>query len=373
MGLSKLFYKDTHIALLKRGEQFVLSLRYADKPASLGDILDRWPELGQLGRYFANKQPCEADIGIHQLEDARQLMSDMEATYGRKRKLVFYVQPEVRRIHVQNVQPEGFCLTYLWKDRALHRVNTEGAVELPGGWYRLGDIYWQYPALNRLDRQRIRRVSIEKQEFLEFLQRDLPAYTAAGVRCACGLAYSATPALMLTIQEAGTDRVQIRGKWNVPPERIDADFDLDGYVIEGRTLRPGIRPGMLAGCLPFDQGRRLLLHPWLGTRKLDTLGMLLRTALREPFGICGIRPLGGGLGLEVQPGPEAGGFPGELTRLLSSVDEADISLESMSLTIDRYDFCVPRELLEKAYRQNWPDISGLRTALAEGVGLSFRE
>lgn len=252
MGISRLFYKDTHLALMKRGEQFVLTLSYADQPATRDEILWRWPEVEVIEPYFQGEDASEADIPFNKLGDLLNTLTDLEAKCARIKKLVFYIQPEVRRVRIQNAPPPEFCLTYKWADGKLSRSYPASVVELPGGWYRLGDVYWRFPTLSAIDQERIRRTTIEKHELLEFLQRDLSAYAGAGVRYACGLHFDTIQALELVIESIESGQVQIRMKWNAPPEHIDRDFDLAGYVIAGRTLRPGIRPDVLASHLKFD-------------------------------------------------------------------------------------------------------------------------
>lgn len=252
MGISRLFYKDTHLALLRRGEQFVLTLSYADQPATRDEILWRWPEVELVAPYFQGEDASEADIPIGKLPGLLNTLADVESKCARIKKLIFYIQPEVKRVRVQSAPPPEFCLTYKWADGNLSRSYPEGVVELPDGWYRLGDVYWCFPTLSAIDQQRIRRKTIEKHELLEFLQRDLSAYAGAGVRYTCDLHFDTIPALELVIESIENNEVVIRRKWNAPPEHIDGDFALEGYVVAGRTLRPGIRPQVLASHLTFD-------------------------------------------------------------------------------------------------------------------------
>ena len=296
MGISRLFYKDTHVTLMRCDEQFTLALTYADRPSSLGEILWRWPEIEPIAHYFEGEDSEEADIPIIKLNTLIQTLFELEAKCTRLRKLIFYIQPEVRRVRVQNAPPPEFFLTYQWKEGKLRRVYPEGVVELPDGWYRLDELYWFYPGLSGIDQKRIRREHIEKHELLEFLQRDLSAYAGAGVRYICELHYDTISALELSIELVESGQVQIRRKWNAPPEHIDSNFDLEGYVIAGRTLRPGIRPSVLASHLRFDGEVTTLrgieiacflddhypaLKPWItsGTRQFDGLSTPNRTEI----------------------------------------------------------------------------------------------
>jgi len=252
MGISRLFYKDTHLALLKRGEQFVLTLSYADQPATLDEILWRWPEIEPIVPYFQGEDASEAYIPIGNLPSLLNILADLESKCARIKKLIIYIQPEVRRVLIQNTPPPEFYLTYHWINGRLSLSYPEGVVELPDGWYHLGNAYWRFSGLSAIDQQRIRRTTIEKHELLEFLQRDLSAYAGAGVRYVCELHFDTIPALELAIESVDDNEVIIHRKWNAPPEHIDRDFDLEGYVVAGRTLRPGIRPEVLASHLTFD-------------------------------------------------------------------------------------------------------------------------
>ena len=123
--------------------------------------------------------------------------------------------------------------------------------------------------MSAIDQERIRRITIEKRELLEFLQRDLSAYAGAGIRYACELHIDTIPALELIIKSVENSEVLIRRKWNAPPEHIDKDFDLEGYIVAGRTLRPGIRPEILASHLAFDGDVAALRGHWDRARFLD--------------------------------------------------------------------------------------------------------
>ena len=128
------------------------------------------------------------------------------------------------------------------------------------------------------------------------------------------------------------------------------------HLQEARIIarRAGILSSTITG-----EGGRLMVHPWLGTRKMKTLAVLLKTAFREPLGLYSVDQKM--LFLDLQRDPAAGNFSEKLKELLSTVDENDIIFDSFSdneLTIDRYDPQVPRELLEKAYVRNVLDISG---------------
>ena len=123
------------------------------------------------------------------------------------------------------------------------------------------------------------------------------------------------------------------------------------------------KAGILSSAIT-GEGGCLIVHPWLGTRKLRTLAVLLKTAFKEPLGLYRVKVNQKLLYLDLQRNPAAGDFLAKLNELLMNVNEGDIILDDSSnpeLAIDRYDPQVPRELLEKAYIRNLLDVPGLKT------------
>ena len=179
----------------------------ADQPTNLGEILWRWPGVEPITPYFPGEDACEATIPISKLSALLKTLAVLEKKCERIKKLVFYVQPEVRKVRIQDTPPE-FFLTYHWAVGKLSLAYPEGVVELPDGWYRQGDVYWYYPTLSVIDQGRIRRETIEKGELLEFLQRDLSAYAGAGVRYACELHFDTIPVLKGKIRPSSYERYQ---------------------------------------------------------------------------------------------------------------------------------------------------------------------
>lgn len=103
------------------------------------------------------------------------------------------------------------------------------------------------------------------------------------------------------------------------------------------------------------------IHPWLGSRAIDTLRFLLNTRFKTPLGISSAKVCHN-IMIEVDRNPAAGDFIDGLKTLIGGLTEDDISFSGVSdsaLKKDRYDFCVPRALLEKAYIANTLDIKGL--------------
>jgi len=148
---------------------------------------------------------------------------------------------------------------------------------------------------------------------------------------------------------------------------LEEDFEY-GYLQKGalkhlqEAREIARRAGILSSAIS-GEGGHLMMHPWLGTRKLKTLAILLNTAFKEPLGVFLVDQRW--LYLDLQRNPSAGDFLAKLSELLMDVDEGDIILDdipSPKLAIDRYDPQVPRELLEKAYVRNLLDIPGLKAA-----------
>lgn len=253
MGLSRLFYKNTLVDVIIRNERFCMGLEYDGFPVTFTDTIERWTELEPLRKYFPGESASTAEIQIHQLVDFLQLIYNLQSSCAKIKKIQFNIRPEVRRARVLNAPPADFTCTWRWRNGFLSLDYGADIVELQGGWYRKGDAYWRYPLLSEKEIVEIRRKRIEKSELLEFLTRDLPTYEKASVNCACELSHSTIPALSLRFETVERDHVRIEQTWNVPPESVDSDFDLFGYVVADRTLRPGMRPTDLRSHLSFDR------------------------------------------------------------------------------------------------------------------------
>lgn len=145
-----------------------------------------------------------------------------------------------------------------------------------------------------------------------------------------------------------------------------------GYLCEQANAHLGnarkiARQSEILTSFASDEGGLVLLHPWLGTRKMATLQLLLATILKEPLDIFQVRRGKEGLHIEVQINPSAGHFIDELRKRLKNMDESTVDLTAIKdagLICDRYDPYVPRSLLEMAYIQNHMDVSGVKALFA---------
>ncbi len=109
--------------------------------------------------------------------------------------------------------------------------------------------------------------------------------------------------------------------------------------------------------------QQLLLHPWLGSRKMHTLLFLLNKALAEKLRIQFARFVGMRMGIFLYTELPAAEFWEHLVCALNSIAPEDIVPIAPSTPVDRYDSQVPEELRRKAYVYNCLDINGLKDVL----------
>ena len=111
------------------------------------------------------------------------------------------------------------------------------------------------------------------------------------------------------------------------------------------------------------QSGRLLMHPWLGTRKLDTLTWLLRGRWSNPPLIQTVKPAGGKNALLVETLLPRRLFLKQLKRCLETLDPEALVSSAPAEARDRNDAWIPDALLRRAYVYNALDVNGLRDAL----------
>ena len=109
--------------------------------------------------------------------------------------------------------------------------------------------------------------------------------------------------------------------------------------------------------------RKLLIHPWLGSRKIDTLLFLLTNVFKDELRIQSVSNICGYMGIMVSSEYEAKVLWGKLIASLNDLSIDTITNMAPPVPIDKYDKYIPVELLRKAYAENEFDTIGLRESL----------
>ena len=107
--------------------------------------------------------------------------------------------------------------------------------------------------------------------------------------------------------------------------------------------------------------KQLLIHPWLGTRKMDTLFFLLNNTFSETLEIQKAIKLPCGMGISIATELPIGLCWKKLVKMITSTAPESIIPTVPPIPMDRYDAQVPEVLLRKAYVYNHLDIDGLKT------------
>ena len=113
---------------------------------------------------------------------------------------------------------------------------------------------------------------------------------------------------------------------------------------------------------PLSPGR-LLLHPWLGTRRLDTLTWLLRGKISNRLAVQTVKDAGNHTALTVETLLPRRLFLKSLRACLERLEPEDLVSIAPATALDRNDAFVPKELRQRAYVYNHLDVPGLKAAL----------
>ncbi len=113
---------------------------------------------------------------------------------------------------------------------------------------------------------------------------------------------------------------------------------------------------------PLGYGR-LLLHPWLGTRKLDTLAWLLRGRFSNRLAVQTVKPAGDRTALLVETLLPKKRFLEGLRACLEALEPEALVSAAPAAALDRNDAFVPDALRRRAYVYNHLDAPGLKAAL----------
>ena len=113
---------------------------------------------------------------------------------------------------------------------------------------------------------------------------------------------------------------------------------------------------------PLEPGR-LLLHPWLGTRRLETLAWLLRGRFSNRLAVQTVKDAGNHTALTVETLLPRRLFLKNLRACLEALEPEDLVPSAPATALDRNDAYVPAELRRRAYVYNHLDVPGLKAAL----------
>ena len=102
-----------------------------------------------------------------------------------------------------------------------------------------------------------------------------------------------------------------------------------------------------------------MLHPWLGTRKMQTLLYLLKHTFKEDLEVQYVSLARGGMAIHIVSEIPAEGFLADFTEKIKGLDEELLIADAVPTIYDRYDPFVPEGLLKKAFVYDHLDIPGI--------------
>ena len=106
--------------------------------------------------------------------------------------------------------------------------------------------------------------------------------------------------------------------------------------------------------------KAILLHPWLGTRKMQTLLYLLKNTFKEDLKVQAVSLARRSMALQIVCEIPVGEFMNEFLDRVKAVDEQCLVADAAPVEYDRYDPFVPEALLKKAFVYDHLDIPGIR-------------
>lgn len=105
--------------------------------------------------------------------------------------------------------------------------------------------------------------------------------------------------------------------------------------------------------------KAIMLHPWLGTRKMQTLLYLLKHTFKEDLEVQYVSLARGGMAIHIVSEIPAEGFLADFTEKIKGLDEELLIADAVPTIFDRYDPFVPEALLKKAFVYDHLDIPGI--------------
>lgn len=106
--------------------------------------------------------------------------------------------------------------------------------------------------------------------------------------------------------------------------------------------------------------KAILLHPWLGTRKMQTLLYLLKNTFKEDLKVQSASLTRRSMALQIVSDIPTERFMNEFLDKVKAVDKQSLMADAVPVNYDRYDPFVPEALLKKAFVYDHLDIPGIR-------------
>ncbi len=110
-----------------------------------------------------------------------------------------------------------------------------------------------------------------------------------------------------------------------------------------------------------------IIHPWVGTRKMNTLFFILQDILNESLKIKRIQKSMSGTGIRVTTELSAKQFFDVLQSNIQEITEKELIAHVSKVPIDKYDIYLPEDLRQKAYIHNHLDIKGIQDLFSQSI------
>lgn len=245
-GISRLFNRDTQIRLTFSEPNVYIVFFYDGKSASLGEIVEKWPEVRLLQYYFRDASFSRYVVPVKNLEEIRKACLSLKQDCVKySNKLHFIVDETVQSLVVLQTPPTDFVVRYKKVGNQLVREYSTLILETEDGWFLKGNQYWHYPDLSPELLSYLQKKAIPANLVLSYTRDFFPAFRHAGVKVESDLEYREKPSVLLEIHDVSFDRVRLRPVWSVDPQNVEEGMILPEHVVADGFLQPGLKPSEL--------------------------------------------------------------------------------------------------------------------------------
>jgi hypothetical protein len=226
---------EPRLVLTRGKDSFVLSAYKGKKAANLGRFLDKWSALSSFIQP-KDRDANTAEVPVPKLSTVRLGLQSISGL-----PLKIEIAPDVLALQPVAL-PNDFAISYEWSKEGLARRFSGQADYFGNGWFIGPGKYWQIPGLTAHDDEWLRLNRLLGEATVSFLQQIVPEWQKRKLPVRAAVQYSAEPAVHFEISNVSLETVQLSGEWIDNPGSIQPAPAVEGYVIAGGCMRPGIAP-----------------------------------------------------------------------------------------------------------------------------------
>lgn len=239
-AIGQLFNRETSLNLNFWEDHFILYCWYGKERASIGLLMEKWPDLEEIFCYFDGMDSAMADIPIDKLEEVRNKLMEIRGRLEKYTQFSVELDKTASAFIVTTRPLENFTIRYAWDGEAMQRVLPKNARIVKDGWMMQDKIAWHCHLPDR-ESEMLQMARIPYSEIYPFLRDELPVLRDAGIDVQCDLHYDEQPAMTIALRQVSKDQVILCPEWRYPPETART-WPVTNYMLMGDTVCPGVNP-----------------------------------------------------------------------------------------------------------------------------------